>query len=143
MQFKQQASAMPGVGQFSLFRSSEMYLIEAEAKCHLGQDTEAQKLLVELNAGSGRNPEYTCTKTGDSLLEEVRLYNRIELWGEGHDWFNYKRWGLPIERHDAKNGGSFNTNFAVTINPSDYNGWTWSFPNKEIDYNSEISSPEE
>ncbi len=143
MQFKQQATAMPGVGQFSLFRSSEMYLIEAEAQCHLGHDTEAQALLVALNAGSGRNPAYTCSKTGESLLEEVRLYNRIELWGEGHDWFNYKRWGLPIERHDAKAGGSFNSNFAVTINPSDNNGWTWSFPNKEIDYNSLIASPEE
>ncbi len=143
MQFKQQAAAMPGVGHLNIFRSSEMYLVEAEAQYHLGNEAQARELLVNLNAGSERNEEYTCTKTGQDLLDEIRLYYRIELWGEGHDWFNYKRWGLPIVRHTAKNGGSFNSNFAVTINPSDHNGWTWSFPDKEVDYNSEIKSPEE
>lgn len=120
-----------------------MYLIEAEADCHLNKETEAQKLLVELNAGSGRNPECTCTKTGNDLLDEVHLYYRIEMFGEGRDWFNYKRWGLPIVRHSAAQGGSFHATFAVAINPEDNNGWTWSIPNKEIDYNTEISSPEE
>ena len=143
MSFKQQAKAQPGVGEFAIFRAAEMYLIEAEADCHLGKETEAQNLLVELNAGSGRNPEYTCTKTGRDLLDEVRLYYRIELFGEGRDWFNYKRWNLPIERHDAKHGGSYHATFAVTINPEDNNGWTWSIPNKEIDYNTAINSPEE
>lgn len=138
MQFKQMAKAQPGVGEINLFRSSEMYLIEAEADCHLGKYPEAQQLLVALNATSGRNPEYTCTKTGDDLLEEVRLYNRIELWGEGHDWFNYKRWGLPIVRKSAANGGNFLTQLAVTIKPTDNNGWTWVIPSSEVDYNSDI-----
>ena len=143
MSFKQLTKAQPGVGEFAIFRAAEMYLIEAEADCHLNKEAEAQKLLVELNAGSGRNPEYTCTKTGSELLDEVRLYYRIEMFGEGRDWFNYKRWGLPIVRHSAAKGGSFHATFAVTINPEDNNGWTWSIPNKEIDYNTEISSPEE
>lgn len=79
------------------FRSAEMYLIEAEANCHLGnKDTETQNLLIELNRTSGRNTAYTCTKTGDELLEEVKLYRRIELWGEGFDWFDYKRWKESI-----------------------------------------------
>lgn len=138
MQMKQMARVMPGVGEMNLFRSSEMYLIEAEADCHLNKDADARRLLVELNATSGRNPEYTCDKSGDELLEEVRLYNRIELWGEGHDWFNYKRWGLPIVRHSAAQGGSFLPVFAGTIDPSANSGWTWVLPSKEIDYNSEI-----
>lgn len=143
MQFKHQNKAQPGIGELNLFRSAEMYLIEAEADCHLNKDAEAQALLVELNKTSGRDTAYTCTKTGDDLLEEVRLYNRIELWGEGHDWFNYKRWGLPIVRHSSKNGGSFHTNYAVTINPADNNAWTWVIPNKEVDYNSLIKSAAE
>lgn len=143
MQFKQQNVAQPGVGEVNLFRSAEMYLIEAEADCHLGKDAEAQALLVALNATSGRDTEYTCTKTGDDLLEEVRLYYRIELWGEGHDWFNYKRWGLPITRHSSKDGGSFHTDFSGTINPGDNNNWTWVIPNKEVDYNSAITSAAE
>lgn len=138
MQFKQMAKVLPGVGEMNLFRSSEMYLIEAEADCHLDKEPEARRLLVELNSGSGRNPEYTCNKTGEELLEEVRLYNRIELWGEGHDWFNYKRWGLPIVRHSAAQGGNFLPVFAGTLSTSDNNGWTWAIPSKETDYNSDI-----
>ena len=97
--------------------------------------------MCNLNHDSGRDPNYVCTKTGQDLLDEVRLYYRIEKFGEGRDWFNYKRWGLPIVRHDAAHGGSFHKQFAVTINPQDSNGWTWVIPNKEIDYNTAISSP--
>lgn len=140
MQLKQQAKALPGVGEINLFRSAEMYLIEAEAYCHLNRDAEAQKLLIELNRNSGRDSEYTCTKTGSELLHEVYLYNRIELWGEGHDWFNYKRWGLPLVRHAAKDGGTFPSNFAITVMPEDKDGWTWIIPSMETDFNPAIGS---
>lgn len=135
MQFKQQSKYEPGVGDLNIFRSAEMYLIEAEAYCHMGAsyEAEARTLLEQLNRESGRNPEYTCTKTGADLLEEVRLYHRIELWGEGHDWFNYKRWGLPIVRKSAAQGGNFPTAFAVTINPEDNAGWKWIIPASESD----------
>ena len=112
-----------------------MYLTEAEAKCHLGgSDAEIQNLLIALNKNSGRDPGYTCDKTGADLLEEVKLYRRIELWGEGFDWFDYKRWNQPIVRH-AHPQGSFHQTFAVTVEPSDENKWTWVYPAKECDYN--------
>ena len=79
MQFKILCADQPGIGQLNNFRSAEMYLIEAEANCHIGgKDAETQKLLIALNKDSGRNPAYTCTKTGDDLLQEVKLYRRIE-----------------------------------------------------------------
>ena len=140
MQLKQQAKALPGVGEINLFRSAEMYLIEAEAYCHLNQEAEAQKLLIELNKNSGRDSEYTCAKIGTDLLNEVYLYNRIELWGEGHDWFNYKRWGLPLVRHAAKDGGTFPSNFAITVQPEDKDGWTWIIPSMETDFNPAIGT---
>jgi len=140
MQLKQQAKIAPGVGEINLFRSAEMYLIEAEADCHLDKEQEARDLLVALNKTSGRDPEYTCDKTGEALLEEVRLYNRIELWGEGHDWFNLKRWGLPLVRHSAKNGGTFPSQFAITTNPEDKEGWTWIIPSNETDFNPAIDN---
>lgn len=135
MQFKQQFKIAPGVGEINLFRSAEMYLIEAEADCHLNKEQEARDLLVALNKTSGRDPEYTCDKTGTDLQNEVRLYNRIELWGEGHDWFNLKRWGLPLVRHSAANGGTFPSMFAITLQPEEQEGWTWIIPNEETDYN--------
>jgi hypothetical protein len=138
MQFKFQALVQPGVGELNLFRAAEMYLTEAEANCHLGgKDAQTQALLVELN--KTRNPDYTCTKTGNDLLEEVKLYRKIELWGEGFDWFDYKRWKEPISRKTFANGGSFHAQFAVTVAPEDENQWTWVYPNREINYNGAIN----
>ena len=138
MQFKFLATFMPGGGSFNIYRSAEMYLAEAEAKCHLGgQDASVQALLNELN--KNLNPSYNCTKTGADLLKEVKLYRRVDLWGEGFDWYDYKRWNEPIVRHNKANGGNFNDAFAVTINVEDGNRWTWKIPKAETDYNSLIS----
>ena len=62
-----------------------MYLIEAEANCHLtpSKEAEARQLLKELIRDSGRDPQYTCDKSGQALLDEIKFYRRIELWGEG------------------------------------------------------------
>ncbi|MDR0574701.1 MAG: RagB/SusD family nutrient uptake outer membrane protein [Tannerella sp.] len=140
MQFKFTVTDQPGIGHVNNFRTAEMYLIEAEANCHLGgKDTETQNLLIALNKTSGRNPDYACAKTGSDLLEEVKLYRKIELWGEGFDWFDYKRWKEPISRKTEPDG-SFHSAFAVTINPSDKNQWTWVYPAKEVDYNDALNA---
>ena len=138
MQFKVKANDLPGVGYLNNFRSSEMYLIEAEADYFLGKESAAQSLLNELNTTSGRDPSYDCTKTGSDLFSEIKLYRSIELWGEGFDWFDYKRWGDSIERNTYANGGNFITSLAVTIAPEDNNQWTWMIPAKETDYNDAI-----
>ena len=66
------------------------------------------------------------------LLEEVKLYRRIELWGEGFDWFDLKRWKEPLVRHTYADGGNFITDFAVTITPDQKNEWTFQIPNPEV-----------
>lgn len=140
MQFKFLCTGQPGIGELNHFRSAEMYLIEAEANCHLqGKDADTQNLLKALVKDSGRDPQYTCTKTGADLLAEVKLYRRIELWGEGFDWFDLKRWREPIVRH-AHPEGSFHTQFAVTVSPEEANQWTWVYPAKEVDYNGALDN---
>lgn len=136
MQFKFQGQFQPGGGPFSIFRAAEMYLTEAEADCHLGKDSEAQRLLKEVNAA--HNPGYTCDKTGDDLLTEVKLYRRVDLWGEGFDWFDYKRWKQPIVRKTIANGGSFQAGLAKTLDVDAKNGWVWVVPKKEKDYNDQV-----
>lgn len=141
MQFKFQcAEDYYGCGDINHFRASEMYLIEAEADCHLGKDAEARSLLAQLVKDSGRDPEYSCAKSGNDLLTEVRLYRRIELWGEGFDFFDYKRWKLPRVRKTSAEGGSFKSNFQGTLNPEDRNGWTYVYPYRETAYNGAFSS---
>ena len=138
MQYKFTVDFYPGGGSFPIIRAAEMYYTEAEADCHLGKDAEAQQLLFEAVKGYDAAYEQS-TKTGDDLLAEVKLYRRFDLWGEGNDWFDFKRWGDPIIRKAKGKGGSFHTQFAVTIMPEDGNNWTWAIPEKETDYNDLIN----
>lgn len=133
----------PGVGYLPLVRSSEMVLVEAEANAELGNTAAAQAALVELNATSGRNPEYTCTKTGDDLIQEIRDYRCLELWGEGLEWSDFKRWNIPIVRKTIANGGNTHPNMAKTIAIDDpsTNNWTWDVPKNETDYNDKLALP--
>lgn len=78
-------------GDYIWMRVEEMYLIAAEAYCRQGDDATAQSYLNTLM--SYRDADYKCTKTGTelgslttdetgSLLEEITIQRRIELWGE-------------------------------------------------------------
>jgi hypothetical protein len=136
MQFKIKAQDLPGVGHLNHFRSSEMYLIDAEAKYFQNKPAaEVQAVLESLTKSSGRDPEYTCTKTGTALLDEIKAYRAIELWGEGFDWFDMKRWGDTINRKATNAGGNFIASVALTITPEQNNRWTWKVPLKETDFN--------
>lgn len=148
MQFKIKANDLPGVGNLNHFRSSEMYLIEAEAKHFLGNDAGASAILEELTAKSGRDVAYTCNKSGNELFKEIVKYRGIELWGEGFDWFDMKRWNLDIDRKEGKTdkdtgmdmigGGNYPASLAVKISASAEHKWTWRTPSREVDYNSEL-----
>ena len=133
--------AQPGVGYVPFIRSSEMVLIEAEANYFLGKTAEAQAALVELNATSGRNPEYTCTKTGEELLSEIQDYRCLELWGEGFEWSDFKRWNKAVVRKSFAEGGNAHTSVAITIKPEDGNKWTWGVPQNETNYNADATAP--
>ena len=135
MQFKFLVDFYPGGGSFPIIRAAEMLYTEAEANMHLGKEAEAQQLLFE--AVKTYDAAYTkSTKTGDDLMTEIKLYRRFDLFGEGNDWFDYKRWGQPIVRKNREQGGSFYKGvFDITIQPEDGNAWTWVIPQNETDYN--------
>lgn len=141
---KFQATGQPAVGCQPIFRSSEMLLIMAEANYHLDNTgEEAQKNLVALNADSGRDAAYTCDKTGDDLLNEIKKYRRLELWGEGFSWFDCKRWGAPVVRKGIAEEGNFSSyisgQYGIDENGNvDDDFWMWILPSDETDYNSGI-----
>lgn len=140
MNFKIHNNSQPGIGHLCLFRASEMLLIEAEALYNLGgREDEVRALLVELNKTSGRDPAYTCTKTGVELMDEIKLYRGIELWGEGFNWFDLKRWGDSIDRKKASQGGNWLSSYAGSFGKNEKNNWTWSIPRNETDYNKGIT----
>lgn len=135
MQFKFEASDNTGAGDVNHFRASEMYLIEAEADFFSDNEEGARKILLALTKESGRDPEYSCNKTGQSLFEEIKLYRAIELWGEGFDWFDMKRWGDTIDRKSFAKGGNFTAKTAFVTRPDENNRWCWMIPDLETDFN--------
>lgn len=147
MQFKLRASFMPGGGSFNLIRAAEMYYTEAEADCHLGKEAEARQLLYDV-VHPYDDKYVLSTKTGSDLLDEVKLYRRFDLFGEGFDWTDCKRWKKDIVRKTLSvskglaSPGSFYSTFAVTIPADDDTRWVWAIPNREADYNSAITENE-
>jgi hypothetical protein len=83
-------------------RLAEAYLLKAEAEARGTDYTAAQQTLFDLV--SKRDSGYTkSTKTGDALLKEIHLQSRIELWGEGHEWFTNKRFNVGVNRKSSGN----------------------------------------
>ncbi|MDR3253305.1 MAG: RagB/SusD family nutrient uptake outer membrane protein [Tannerella sp.] len=128
MNFKFSVNGSYGVGFIPHFRSSEMLLIEAEAKYFRNQEFGAQAALNELTRDSKRDPSYECTATGAALLAEIKTYRAIELWGEGFDWMDKKRYSEPIVRVAFADGGNFYSTTAITIPVGMYNKWTYVTP---------------
>ncbi|MDR2223455.1 MAG: RagB/SusD family nutrient uptake outer membrane protein [Flavobacteriaceae bacterium] len=132
MQFKIKANDNPGVGHLNHFRSAEMYFIEAEAEFKLGNEGKAIAVLEEVN--KKRNSGYKCTKVGAELLKEIQVYKGLELWGEGFDWFDQKRWNLDIIRKSGDKGGNYIESLCVPMMANDEHKWTWITPGRETDY---------
>ncbi len=139
MNFKFSNTTQPGIGHLNNFRSAEMYLIEAEANYFLNNEKAAQASLNALTRDSGRDKDYNCTATGTALLDEIKLYRRIELYGEGFNWFDLKRWGDSLSRASTNNGGNYIAALAVSYGPQERNNWTWVIPSRETDYNKLIN----
>lgn len=116
------------IGDVPLMRSSEMYLIEAEAKAHLNDETAAD-VLFELI--SKRDHAYVRSNLrGQALLDEIHIHRRIELWGEGFRFLDLKRLNQPMDR----TGGNHNIAWAVVMNvPAGDKRWVFLIPNTEIE----------
>ncbi len=83
-------------------RLSEAYLLKAEAEARGNNDAAAQQTLFDLV--SQRDAAYAkSTKTGDDLLNEIFLQSRIELWGEGHEFYTNKRFNVGVDRTSSAN----------------------------------------
>ena len=126
-----------GDSKYPWMRATEMLLTEAEAAYMAGDQADAANLLTQLN--SMRIPGYVAP-SGEALLEDIRLCRRIELWGEGQSWLDFKRWNLPAEKREFIDGdvtsGNCPASYASSILPTAANGWRLTIPQAESDFNS-------
>lgn len=123
-------------------RSSEMYLIEAEAKAMLNDIGGAQAALNTLGSERDSAFDVTIYNSQQSLMDQIKFQRRLELWGEGFGYTDKIRWDEGID-HDA-NGGSgasavlYQGAYQVA-RPSVNDDWIFKIPQKEIDANPNIS----
>ena len=117
-----------------LMRVEEMYLIQAEAQAHLNA-AEGKNLLNNFMQ-QYRDKSYRCTATTqDDIVKEIILQKRIELWGEGQVFFDYKRLNLPVTR--AYEGSNFS--HATRFNTQTYPAWmNFVFPTSAIKQNTAL-----
>ena len=157
-QWKDQKSYL---GDYIFMRLEEAVLIRAEALCRLGEYKEAREALCEL--GSRRDPGYaarvsklsgdeqTFASTGvvKTLMDEILLQRRIELWGETGRIFDILRlgkgwtrdWTVGNEKSNHTNILSKYPEYAAF--PADYMECILMIPQTEIDNNPNISDEDQ
>lgn len=84
-----------------LMRIEEMYFIEMEAQLHLDGGLEKARELLNEFIQDYRYQSYDCstiTMTEEAFIKEMMLQKRIEFWGEGILFFDYKRLDQGITR---------------------------------------------
>lgn len=135
------------LGDYVWMRIEEMYLNAAEAACRLGDEAKAKKYLGDLM--TKRVPNYETMKTGtalgaltneftNSLLEEILIQRRIELWGEFGRVYDIRRLKQGFVR-SAADGWPSNLQLSnrPLNNPENYM-WVLTIPQKEFDGNANM-----
>lgn len=147
LKFKTTEESKEWFGDLIYMRSAEMYLTEAEALVRLGRADEAYNVLVQYMSnrlydhdGDGQNIWGETTAT----IELVQNLRRVELWGEGHSYFDHRRWQFNMDRGYE---GSNENRTAWPVHPGYKNGfvpwyhysWRLQLPIREMNDNNDLT----
>ena len=116
-----------------LMRIEELYLIQAEAigRSNASAGSEALTKFVS----TYRQADYSFNAaSAEDFVEEVFRQRRIELWGEGLNWFDIMRLNKGIDRR----GCGFEATIVFNI-PAGAQILVWRIPKAEIESNPKIS----
>lgn len=124
-------------------RSSEMYLIEAEAHAMLDQIPEAQDALAAL--AEERDPDFdkTAFDTKESLMEQIKFQRHVELWGEGFSFHDHIRWDDPLDHSNSGAAQVLYQDGYYQEKPSENPRWVWKIPQREIDANPNLTEADQ
>ncbi len=122
------------------FRSSELYLIVAEASFELQKEGDALKALEAVRTARIRNYK-SVTYTGEELRDEIRLERTKELIGEGFRMGDLRRWHLGMNRSNPQEdvapflwGSTINMSY-----PANSYKFTWPIPQSEMEVNPQMA----
>lgn len=141
-------------GDYIFMRFEEMLLIAAEAKCRLDDFAGARENLTALNAqrfanyadrldGMTDSKDYTLTYgsygTITTLMDEIMVQRRIELWGEGGRIFDILRLKTGFTR-DFPNSNHSDKLTAIETTKADCKDFILTIPQTEFDGNTNLNS---
>lgn len=132
-------------------RVAEMVLIEAEAQAQMGKGADAAVALKKLMVN--RDPKWNKTSV---TVDDVFVQRRIELWGEGFNFFDFKRLNKVVDRrykdsnHRTKVYAHHGTDY-INLDPkgNSYSwekvgrDWTYQIPVTEMNENPRILGSEQ
>ncbi len=143
------------LGDYIYMRVEEMYFDAAEAALRLGDRDKAVKYLNEVMSSrcAGYDASYkdglllgsTTNSWTESLLEEILVQKRIELWGEFGRLVDVRRLGQGIDRSadDGFADECLTTMANVNLrNPETYD-WVLTIPQDEINNNPNINEEDQ
>jgi hypothetical protein len=120
-------------------RSSEMYLIEAEAKAMMNDVPGAQNALEPLAKERDSAWDKTKYDTKEKMMDHIKWQRHIELWAEGFGFHDKIRWNDP---HDMTGSGAAEVLYQdgfQQARPSENAKWVWKIPQREIDANPNLT----
>ncbi|MGQ1947935.1 RagB/SusD family nutrient uptake outer membrane protein [Geofilum sp. OHC36d9] len=132
--YKNEVATATNANDIPLMRIEEMYLIKAEALAMSGGDGKGT---LEAFIKSSRDPDYVCSVSSpEDVQQEVFRHRRIELWGEGLNWFDVMRLKTGVDR---RGGGYPNASMIFNISATDPI-LLWRIPEAEIEANQMLSN---
>lgn len=124
-------------------RSSEMYLIEAEAKTMMGDIAGAQAALDPLGSARDSAFDVSIYNTQEAMMDEIKFQRYVELYGEGFSYLDHVRWDEGI---DLTNSGAAKVLYQdgfMQDKPSINDNWIFKIPQGEIDANPNITEADQ
>ena len=114
-----------------LMRIEEMYLIKAEAEVAISGSAAVLERFLQ----TYRDPKYSFSGSPKAIQEEIFRQRRIELWGEGLNWYDIMRLNKGVDRR----GAGFPNASSVFHIPAHSDILLWRIPESEIESNPALS----
>lgn len=140
---KNKAPATIDPDDIILMRSSEMYLIEAEALAMQNNIGGAQTALQALVGARDAAYDATAFGTQAALMDEIKFQWYAEMFGEGFGYENYIRWDDALDlTGTGADLGYYGDGFQQAA-PSVNDDWIWKIPQAEIDANPNMTEADQ
>lgn len=128
--YKNELGTSTNASDIPLMRIEEIYLILAEAQAMMGNTAKALNTLNTF-VTTYRDEAYECSATTtEEILDAIWMQRRIELWGEGHSYFDLMRMKKGVDRR----GAGFQPDYVYNI-PAGDAALIYPIPDREMNSN--------